>query len=98
MHILTVLYGPPDDPAAFESYYAGTHAPLVDAIGGLDGWTSRLLDSMDGSPPPYYRIAELAFDSLDQLQTSMGSAEGQAAANDIPNFATGGVTMMVAHD
>jgi uncharacterized protein (TIGR02118 family) len=27
---LTVLYGPPDDPAAFEDHYAGTHVPLVD--------------------------------------------------------------------
>ena len=98
MHILTVLYGPPDDPAAFESYYATTHGPLVDKIGGLSGWTSRLIASMDDNPPPYYRIAELSFDSLEALQSSMGSAEGQAAVNDIPNFASGGVTTFVAHD
>ena len=98
MHILTVLYGHPDDPAAFESYYASTHGPLVDKIDGLQSWSSRLVDSMDGSQPPYYRIAELAFPSLEQLQSSMGSDSGQAAANDIPNFASGGVTMMVAHD
>jgi hypothetical protein len=28
----------------------------------------------------------------------MGSPEGQAAAGDVPNFASGGATMMVAHD
>ena len=98
MHILTVLYGHPDDPAAFESHYADTHAPLVDRIGGLRSWSSRLIDSMDGSTPPYHRIAELSFDSLDQLQASMGSAEGRAAAEDVPNFASGGATMMIAHD
>src|SRR5215216_6272418 len=27
---LTVLYGHPDDPDAFEEYYANTHMPLVD--------------------------------------------------------------------
>jgi uncharacterized protein (TIGR02118 family) len=29
---LTVLYGRPDDPDAFEEYYANTHVPLVDEI------------------------------------------------------------------
>ena len=53
---------------------------------------------MDDNPPPYYLIAELTFDSLESLQAGMGSAEGQAAAGDVPNFATGGATMMVAHD
>ncbi len=98
MHILTVLYGQPEDPAAFDSHYQDTHAPLVDKIEGVRGWTYRKLDSMDGSTPPYYLIAELTFDSAEQLQSSMGSAEGQAAANDVPNFASGGATMLVAHD
>ena len=97
MHTLTVLYGQPDDPAAFDAHYAETHAGLVDKIGGLNGWSHRKLDSMDGSTPPYYLIAELDFDSLEQLQASMGSPEGQAAANDVPNFASGGATMLVAH-
>ena len=26
---VTVLYGPPSDPAAFEDYYANTHVPLA---------------------------------------------------------------------
>ena len=98
MHILTVLYGHPDDPAAFDAHYEGTHVPLVDKIDGLRSWTRRKVTSMDDNPPPYYLIAELTFDSQEQLQASMGSAEGQAAANDVPNFASGGATMMVAHD
>lgn len=97
MHTLTVLYGQPDDPAAFDAHYRDTHVPLVDKISGLNRWTYRKLDSMDGSTPPYYLIAELDFDSLEQLQASMGSAEGQEAANDVPNFASGGATMLVAH-
>src|SRR5215208_7399337 len=32
---LTVLYGHPDDPDAFEEYYANTHMPLVDEIPNL---------------------------------------------------------------
>jgi uncharacterized protein (TIGR02118 family) len=98
VHILTVLYGHPTDPAAFDRYYTATHVPLVDEIDGLGTWSYRKVATLDGSEPPYYMIAELPFDSLEQLQASMGSAEGQKAAGDVPNFATGGATMLVAHD
>jgi hypothetical protein len=33
---------------------------------------------------------------MDALQAGLGSDEGQAAVNDIPNFATGGVTILFA--
>jgi uncharacterized protein (TIGR02118 family) len=32
---VTVLYGHPDDPEAFEEYYANTHMPLVDEMPNL---------------------------------------------------------------
>ena len=32
---LTILYGHPEDPAAFEEYYANTHNPLVEDIPNL---------------------------------------------------------------
>ncbi len=38
------------------------------------------------------------YPSGESLQAGLGSPEGQAAAGDVPNFATGGVTMFVAHD
>jgi len=98
MHILTVLYGQPDDPAAFDAYYTGTHVPLADKIPDVRSFTYRHCSSLDGSTPPYHLIAELSFDSLESLQSSLGSAEGQAAAGDVPNFASGGATMIVAHD
>ena len=98
MHILTVLYGQPDDPAAFDAYYTGTHVPLANKIPNVQSWTYRHCSSLDGSTPPYHLIAELQFDSMESLQSGMGSPEGQAAAEDVPNFATGGATMMVAHD
>lgn len=33
---------------------------------------------------------------MDALQAALDSKEGQAAVNDIPNFATGGVTIFFA--
>ena len=32
------------------------------------------------------------------MGAALASPEGQAASADVPNFATGGVTMFVAHD
>jgi uncharacterized protein (TIGR02118 family) len=33
--VLTVCYGHPADPAAFDAYYASTHRPLTEKIPGL---------------------------------------------------------------
>jgi len=88
---LTVLYNHPTDPAAFESYYAATHMPLVGKIKGVvKAEVTKFLPEADGSNPAYYRMAELYFESPEALQQSMGSAEGKATAGDITNFATGG--------
>jgi uncharacterized protein (TIGR02118 family) len=54
--------------------------------------------SLDGSPAPYYLLAELSFASAEALNAALGSPEGRATAADLANFADGGVTMFVAHD
>jgi uncharacterized protein (TIGR02118 family) len=94
---LVVAYGPPEDPAAFDEHYASTHASLAQQIPGLRRFEAgRVLGTPDGTPAPFYFIAELSFDGAGELQTAMATAEGQAAAADVSNFATGGVTMMIA--
>ena len=94
---LTALYGHPTDPAASEEYYANNHAPLVEKIPNL--WqfeAGKVIATPDGSEPPYYWIADLYFESVEQLQSGMRSSEGQAAAEDIQNFATGGATLFIS--
>ena len=98
MYVLTVLYGHPTDPAAFDAHYASTHVPLVEKIPGLESFTHRHCASLDGSPPPYYLIAELGYASQEVFAAVAQSPERQAACADVPNFATGGVTMFIAHD
>jgi uncharacterized protein (TIGR02118 family) len=93
---LTVLYGHPTDPAAFESYYASTHMPLVGTIPGLAKTeTTIFLPEADGSNASYYRLAELYFESSAALQSAMSTPQGQAAVADLANFASGGVKVMV---
>ena len=94
---LVVAYGPPEDPAAFDQHYAETHRPLVEKIPNLRRFEAgRVIGTADGSAAPYHFIAELCFDSPEELQASMQSPEGQAAAADVATFATGGATPMIA--
>ena len=94
---VTALYGHPTDPATFEEYYANNHVPLVEKIPNLRQFEAgKVIATPDGSEPPYYWIAEFWFESVEQLQSSLGSSEGQAAAEDIQNFATGGATLFIS--
>lgn len=91
-----VAYGAPEDPAAFDQHYAEKHVPLVEKIPNLRRFEAgKVVGTPDGSPAPYYYLAELAFDSVDDLQSALGSPEGQAAAGDLENFASGGATVMI---
>jgi uncharacterized protein (TIGR02118 family) len=97
MFKLTVLYGHPTGPNAFERYYAETHLPLAEKIPGLQRFEiARVVGTPDGSPAPYYRLADLYFESQEKLQAGMASPEGQAAVADLANFATGGVTVLIS--
>jgi len=94
---LVVCYGTPEDPAAFDEHYAKTHVPLVHKIPNLRRFEAgKVLGTPDGSEAPFYLMALLWFDSPQELEAAMGSAEGQAAGADVATFATGGATLMIA--
>ncbi len=94
---LIVLFGHPEDASAFEDHWASHHVPLAQKIPNVRQLESaKVVGTPDGSEPPYHRVAELSFDGVEEMQTAMGSAEGQEAVGDFQNFATGGVTVLVA--
>jgi uncharacterized protein (TIGR02118 family) len=94
---LVALYGVPTDAAAFERYYAATHVPLARQLPGLKRVeTARLLGTAEGGTAPYHRIAELWFADMESFQAAATSAEGRALTADVANFATGGLTVLVA--
>src|ERR1019366_3884411 len=93
---LLVLYNEPADPAAFERYYFETHVPIANKIRGVRSYTvSKGKPAMVAGNVSPHLIAELEFDSMDDLQAAMASPEGQAAAADVANFAQAGVTLLV---
>lgn len=92
---VTVLYGHPENPDAFEKYYSDTHIPIALKIPHLDHIEFTLFSpGPDGSKPAFYRMAELYFADTALMGAAFTSAEGQATSNDLQNFATGGVTFL----
>ncbi|MEO8739832.1 MAG: EthD family reductase [Casimicrobiaceae bacterium] len=91
------MYKTPTDPAAFEHYYFDRHVPLAKTIPGLRGYevTRGPIAAMAG-PAPYHLIATLTFDSRAAIDAALVSAQGQAIAADLGNFATGGVDVLIA--
>ncbi|TYA57512.1 EthD family reductase [Formosa maritima] len=93
---LTVLYKHPLDAEAFETYYKEKHMPIFESVEGISKFElTKFLGTPDGQKADYYRMAELYFTSVEQMQETMGSPEGQATVNDLSNFATGGVNVIV---
>lgn len=93
---LTILYGHPQDPAAFDHYYRETHVPLARKIPAVTGFTvTRPTSLAPQEPSPYYLIANLFCEDMGTFQHALQSPEGQAAAADLQHFATGGVTLVV---
>ena len=92
---LTVLYGPPTDTAAFDQHYHDVHVPLAQKIPGVTRFEAGKVSTVDGSDAPYYLMAQLWFEDMAAFGTSMGSPEGAAAAADMANLSSGGVTTLV---
>ena len=100
MAIVTVIYKQPKDTAAFEKYYADTHIPLVGANQAEIGFTraelTRFESNLDGSAPALYRQAELYFPSMDALKKGTATTGFKKIADDLANFASGGLDALIA--
>jgi uncharacterized protein (TIGR02118 family) len=85
-----VLYGHPPKPAEFEEYYLGVHMPLVAAIKGSRKMeAAKCLPQADGSPPAFYRVFEMWFDSPEHMAAVFATPEGMKVRADVPNFTAG---------
>lgn len=98
---VTVIYNSPKDPAAFESYYAATHIPIVGAgaaeIAMVRAELTKFAKNLDGTPATFYRQAKLYFPNAASLKTGTGTAAFKAVGDDLPKFADGGLTALVGH-
>lgn len=88
---LIVLYPPPSDVATFERRYRAEHVSMVmEKIPGLKKFVAAQVVGSPAGAPPYQRVAELYFDSMDALQGAVASPGGQAAVAHAMEISTGG--------
>ena len=97
---LIVLYPPLTDVATFERRYHSEHAPMVvQKIPGLKKFLAAQVLGTPAGAPPYQRVAELYFDSMDSLQTAVASAGGQATVAHAMEISIGGPpVVLIAED
>ncbi len=76
-----VLYETPTDPEAFDRHYREVHIPLGRRLPGLRRYAvGRDVAAVRGAP--YYLVAELEWDSMEELRAAFASPEGRATAAD----------------
>lgn len=94
---LIALYTQPENPAEFDRAYFDTHMPLVEKIPGLARVeVAKVNSNMMGGAAPYYMIAELTFDSLEDLHSGMNSPQGREAGKNLMGFAAKNVTILTS--
>jgi uncharacterized protein (TIGR02118 family) len=76
------LYETPADPEAFDRHYREVHIPLGRRLPGLRRYAvGRDVAAVRGGAP-YYLVAELEWDTMDELRAAFASPEGRATAAD----------------
>lgn len=97
---LVVMYPRPTDIDAFEKLYQGEHVPL--AVEKLKGKSKLVATKVMGAPqgtPPFYRIAEVHFPSMEALQACAASDGGKETLAHAAKISSGGApVIMVAEE
>jgi uncharacterized protein (TIGR02118 family) len=97
---LIVIYPRPKDLESFERVYKTEHVPM--AVEKLGGKTKLVASKIVGSPqgtPPFHRIAEIHFPSMEALQACAASDGGkQTLANAVAISSGGAPIFLVAEE
>jgi uncharacterized protein (TIGR02118 family) len=93
MFHMVVTYNTPQDADAFLDHYRTSHAVKAREMPGLQNYTWGVVEPLDGSPSDTYLVAQLSFDSKEQLLAAMASPEGQAASADMEHLPHSGFAM-----
>lgn len=94
---MTVVYGKPQDAAAFDKHYDDVHVPLCHELPGLQRLeVAKVVGGPMGSPSPYHLITELYFADENALNSAMSSDAGAATGKDFMEIAPEGSFIAVA--
>ena len=95
---IVVLYPTPRDVETFERAYIDDHTPMVTPK-GFPGMTkfvaTKIVATPSGDPPPFHRVAELHFPSVQALQNAVASESAQKAVAHAVAISTGGMPVVL---
>jgi len=95
---IVVIYPAPKDAVEFERAYTEDHAPMVtpEAFPGITKFVQvKVLGTADGSTPAFARIAELHFETIDDLKNAAGSPGAAKAVSHANEISTGGAPIVL---
>jgi uncharacterized protein (TIGR02118 family) len=85
---------------AFEKLYQEERVPMI--LNKLVGTTrfvaTRVVGTSNGTRPPFYRIAEVYFPSLEALRACAQSAGGRETVDHAVKISSGGTLFLVAEE
>jgi uncharacterized protein (TIGR02118 family) len=93
---LIVIYPCPKDIESFERVYKNEHVPM--AVEKLGGKTKIVASKIVGSPqgtPPFHRIAEIHFPSMEALQACAASDGGKQTLANAGAISSGGAPIFL---
>jgi uncharacterized protein (TIGR02118 family) len=93
---LIVIYPCPKDLESFERVYKTEHVPM--AVEKLGGKTKLVASKIVGSPqgtPPFHRIAEIHFPSMEALQACAASDGGKQTLANAAAISSGGAPIFL---
>ena|SRR5947209_18762458 len=94
---LTVVYGTPEDPDAFDRHYFDVHMPIVARWPNVQRTeVAKVTGGPFGSPSPYSLVTELYFADDAALNEALGSDAGAEAGKDFGAIAPPGSFMTVS--
>ncbi len=82
----------------FRDYWQNTHAPIAAKMPGLRKYVQNHALTTEEGEPPVAGIAEVYFDSMEDMQDALASPEGEAALADLENFTDAEKTTTVIVD
>jgi uncharacterized protein (TIGR02118 family) len=79
------VYETSTDPDAFDRHYRDVHIPIAQGLPGLRRYVvSHDVTAIRGDP--YYLVAELDWDTMEELRAAFASEPGRATAADAANL------------
>jgi uncharacterized protein (TIGR02118 family) len=84
---LVALYKKSANVQDFDDQYFNTHIPLASKLPGLKKVEVARVTGTPGGESEYHLMAELYFDSAEDLQAAMSSPEGRASTKNLMSFA-----------